>query len=183
MVKPTRVTNSIRSLRFAHDEMTQAGLAERIGVTRQTVYAHYPSRTDLLAAVTAQVTTEVTATLDAIDLTNGPADQALERWLTASWQLIERYPVLLNPAVFAVSAGDEYESHEPITQRLVGVLQRGRRAGIFDRRLPTGWYVAAIIGLGHTAAQEVAAGRMSTRGAGRAFTESVLRVCRTPGST
>ncbi|NYF09150.1 putative transcriptional regulator [Leifsonia sp. AK011] len=39
MVKPTRITNDIRSLRFAHDEMTQAQLAERIGVTRQTVIA------------------------------------------------------------------------------------------------------------------------------------------------
>ena len=39
MVKPTRVTNSIRALRFAAGEMTQAELAERIGVTRQTVIA------------------------------------------------------------------------------------------------------------------------------------------------
>ncbi|MBN9216204.1 MAG: transcriptional regulator [Microbacterium sp. SCN 70-200] len=39
MVKPTRVTNQIRTLRFAHGEMTQADLAERIGVTRQTVIA------------------------------------------------------------------------------------------------------------------------------------------------
>ena len=39
MGKPTRVTNSIRALRFAAGEMTQAELAERIGVTRQTVIA------------------------------------------------------------------------------------------------------------------------------------------------
>lgn len=39
MVKPTQVTNSIRVLRFAHDEMTQAELADRLGVTRQTVIA------------------------------------------------------------------------------------------------------------------------------------------------
>lgn len=39
MVKPTRVTNSIRALRFADGEMTQADLAERIGVTRQTIIA------------------------------------------------------------------------------------------------------------------------------------------------
>lgn len=39
MVKPTRVTNRIRALRFSHDEMTQAALAGRIGVTRQTVIA------------------------------------------------------------------------------------------------------------------------------------------------
>ena len=37
--KPTRITNRIRALRFAHDEMTQAQLAQHIGVTRQTVIA------------------------------------------------------------------------------------------------------------------------------------------------
>lgn len=39
MVKPTSVTNSIRALRATHGEMTQAELAERIGVTRQTLIA------------------------------------------------------------------------------------------------------------------------------------------------
>ncbi len=39
MVKPTRVTNTIRALRFANGEMTQAQLADRIGVTRQTIIA------------------------------------------------------------------------------------------------------------------------------------------------
>ncbi|MET8851738.1 helix-turn-helix transcriptional regulator [Amycolatopsis sp. NPDC004625] len=39
MVKPTRVTNSLRTLRFAHGRMTQAELATRLGVTRQTVIA------------------------------------------------------------------------------------------------------------------------------------------------
>lgn len=39
MVKPTKITNSIRALRFANGEMTQAELARRTGVTRQTVIA------------------------------------------------------------------------------------------------------------------------------------------------
>ncbi len=39
MVKATKVTNSIRPLRFAEGEMTQAELAGHIGVTRQTVIA------------------------------------------------------------------------------------------------------------------------------------------------
>jgi putative transcriptional regulator len=39
VVKPTRITNQIRSLRFAASEMTQGELADRIGVTRQTVNA------------------------------------------------------------------------------------------------------------------------------------------------
>lgn len=39
MAKPTRVTNDIRALRFAADEMTQAELADRVGLTRQTIIA------------------------------------------------------------------------------------------------------------------------------------------------
>jgi putative transcriptional regulator len=39
MVKPTSVTNSLRALRFARSEMTQAELADKVGVTRQTIIA------------------------------------------------------------------------------------------------------------------------------------------------
>lgn len=39
MAKPTKVTNSIRRLRFLKDEMTQAELAKAVGVTRQTIVA------------------------------------------------------------------------------------------------------------------------------------------------
>ena len=39
MVKPTSVINSIRALRFQNGEMTQAALADAIGVTRQTIIA------------------------------------------------------------------------------------------------------------------------------------------------
>lgn len=35
----TRVQNSIRELRAQHDAMTQADLADKIGVTRQTIIA------------------------------------------------------------------------------------------------------------------------------------------------
>ncbi|MGW1279245.1 helix-turn-helix transcriptional regulator [Streptomyces tsukubensis] len=38
-MKPTSITNSIRTLRAAHGDMTQAELADRLGVTRQTVIA------------------------------------------------------------------------------------------------------------------------------------------------
>ena len=37
--KPTALTNHIRNLRFAAGEMTQLALAERVGVTRQTIIA------------------------------------------------------------------------------------------------------------------------------------------------
>ena len=35
----SKVSNTIRRLRFDHDEMTQKALAEKVGVTRQTIVA------------------------------------------------------------------------------------------------------------------------------------------------
>ena len=36
---PSPISNQIRRLRFEHGEMTQSELAERIGMTRQTIAA------------------------------------------------------------------------------------------------------------------------------------------------
>lgn len=39
MAKQLPITNTIRRLRFDADEMTQQALAEKVGVTRQTILA------------------------------------------------------------------------------------------------------------------------------------------------
>jgi putative transcriptional regulator len=39
MGKPHHISNTIRKLRFAHDEMTQQELADQVKVTRQTIVA------------------------------------------------------------------------------------------------------------------------------------------------
>lgn len=38
-MRQTSISNNIRKLRFYHDEMTQKELADRVGVTRQTIVA------------------------------------------------------------------------------------------------------------------------------------------------
>jgi AcrR family transcriptional regulator len=155
-------------------------IATAAGVSRQTIYAHYPSRDALLQAVTRHITAEVARGLGGLDLDRGSAIDALAHWVDASWALLERYPVLLTPAVVAPEGGDERERHEPVMGGLLRLIERGRRRREFDRAMPTTWYLAAIIGLGHAAAQEVIAGRMTSANAGTAFRESVLRVCRGP---
>jgi AcrR family transcriptional regulator len=155
-------------------------IATAAGVSRQTIYAHYPSRDILLQAVTRHITAEVARGLSGLDLDSGSAVDALGRWVDASWALLERYPVLLTPAVVAPEGDDERERHEPVMGGLLRLIERGRRHREFDRATPITWYLAAIIGLGHAAAQEVIAGRMTSAEAATAFRESVLRVCRGP---
>lgn len=65
-MKPTRVTNTIRSLRFAHGEMTQAELARRVGVTRQTVIAIEQGRYSPSLEMAFQIARVFGAPLDAV---------------------------------------------------------------------------------------------------------------------
>jgi AcrR family transcriptional regulator len=155
-------------------------LARAAGISRQTIYAHYSSRDALLQAVTQHVTAEVARRLDGLDLDRGSAIDALRRWVDACWALLEHYPVLLTAAIVAPEGADERERHESIMGGLRQLIERGRGRREFDPAIPTTWYLAAIIGLGHAAGHEVTAGRMTPAEACTAFRESVLKVCRTP---
>lgn len=66
MSKPTRVTNAIRTLRFAHNEMTQAQLAQRIGVTRQTIIAIEQGRYSPSLEMAFQIARVFTVPLDEV---------------------------------------------------------------------------------------------------------------------
>lgn len=65
-MRPTRVTNAIRALRFAHGEMTQAELARRIGVTRQTVIAIEQGRYSPTLEMAFQIARVFGVPLDAV---------------------------------------------------------------------------------------------------------------------
>lgn len=64
MPRPTRVTNDIRRLRFARGEMTQAELAERVGVTRQTIIAIEQGRYSPSLETAFQIARALETTLD-----------------------------------------------------------------------------------------------------------------------
>jgi putative transcriptional regulator len=64
--RPTRVTNTIRALRFARGEMTQAELAECIGVTRQTVIAIEQGRYSPSLEVAFLIARALESTLDEV---------------------------------------------------------------------------------------------------------------------
>ena len=57
------------------------------------------------------------------------------------------------------------------------VRRRGQRAGDFDRTLPAAWLAVAIVGLVRTAAEQVAAGHLTTSEAAALALDSTLRLC------
>ncbi|MFD7560356.1 TetR/AcrR family transcriptional regulator [Streptomyces sp. NPDC059835] len=160
-------------------EQPDAGLgaiATQAGVTRQTVYAHFSSREDLVGAVVDRVTQEATAAMDAAELDAGPASAAVLRLIDIGWQTFERHSALLRAAALtATEGGGAGADHEPVTDRLLRLIERGQRAGEFDPNLSPAWLVAATIALGHAAGEEADAGRIPRDEAAAALRTSVLR--------
>ena len=75
-VKPTRVTNNIRALRFSHGEMTQADLAGRVGVTRQTIIAIEQGRYSPSLEMAFQIARAFEIPLDEVFSYRDPAEKA-----------------------------------------------------------------------------------------------------------
>ncbi|TCN39354.1 TetR family transcriptional regulator [Kribbella orskensis] len=122
-------------------------IASTAGVTRQTVYAHFPSRDALWGAIADQLTAEAVAAFSKLDLETGPAVDALFRLIETSSQVFEQHPIRLYPA-----AGDQ-ERHEPVVDLLTKIIRRGQTAGEFTRDFPVPWLVKSTTALCHAAAE------------------------------
>ncbi|WP_067544541.1 TetR/AcrR family transcriptional regulator [Nocardia crassostreae] len=161
----------------AHPEASVETIAEAAGVTRQTVYAHFPSRERLLLAVLDRLTERTAAAMDAAEPDAGPAAAALERVIEAAAVEACRYPVLLQRInALPGSSRDDREQHTSIADRIAQVILRGRAAGEFDDGLPVDWLVAVTIRLAHVASEERDSGRMSEAEASRAMHTSLRRM-------
>jgi hypothetical protein len=66
-----------------------------------------------------------------------------------------------------------HEFHAPILERLERLVRRGQRTGDFDHNLSAHWLATAFLGRVHSAADEVAAGRIDSEGARRALARTV----------
>jgi AcrR family transcriptional regulator len=159
-----------------HPEAKVEQVATAAGVTRQTVYAHYPSRPLLVAAVVDRITAEAVDALAALDVNGGAVTEALLRWLEVTWRLFDRYPLLLHPSATAIDQADSDRQHAGITEGLAQLITRGQATGELDMTLSPTWLITATIALGHAAGNEVAAGRMTTAQAAATLRLSILRV-------
>lgn len=149
-------------------------VAEAAGVTRQTVYAHYPSREGLLNAAIDRVTDEAVTAMDAAQLEHEPPTAALLRLSRAGRRTYERYPRLLQMTPQDPDA--ERIRHDPVRKRLERVIQRGQDTGEFDRGFSPAWLATVAMALGHAAEEDVAAGRMPAADAVTAAEQSTLRI-------
>jgi AcrR family transcriptional regulator len=171
---------SARALLADHTDASMEELAKTAGVSRQTVYAHFPSRDALLAALVESAAAEYSALLDAAGLDTAPPAEALVRFLSAGWRFVDRYPLVLNATANLIPR-PEPDPHDVVPPRLERLIARGQQEGDFDPQTPASWLTAAVFGLQHTAAEQVASGRLTAEEAEVLCRDSALRLCRGAG--
>jgi AcrR family transcriptional regulator len=175
------VIGAARTVLGERPDASMEDIAAAAGVTRQTVYAHFPSRDALIAALLYAAGAETLAAIDAARLDTVPPVDALRQFIDICWELIRRNPHLLGPALSRNPPGSD-DPHQAGTVRLEQIIRRGQRVDDFDSTLPSTWLAAAIIGLAQTAAEQVAAGRLTTSQAAAMLLDSTLRLCGATGA-
>src|SRR6202161_793067 len=68
-----------------------SAVAKHSGVSRVTVYAHFPTSEALLEAAVERAVRETMGALHAVRLGDGPPAEALDRLLAAAWRHLARY--------------------------------------------------------------------------------------------
>jgi TetR/AcrR family transcriptional regulator, mexCD-oprJ operon repressor len=126
-----------------------SAVAALAGVSRVTVYAHFPTWEALLEAAVQRAVTRVMTALESAQLDQGPPLEALDRMLAAAWQ------------------------HQAAHQALAALLERGRADGSFRTDVPAAWLATAVVALIHACSDSVRAGTIDPGEAARILRVSV----------
>jgi AcrR family transcriptional regulator len=138
-----------------------AAVATQAGVSRVTVYAHFPTWEALLEAVVARAVMRTTAAMAVAEPTKGPPLEALARLLATGWRDLARNSAIAAAAAERLSSEAMTRSHQAAHHQLAELVDRGRADGSFRTDLPADWLVTSCFALIHACADEVRAGRIS----------------------
>ncbi|MEN3533888.1 TetR/AcrR family transcriptional regulator [Microbispora sp. ZYX-F-249] len=162
-----------------NDNVSMADVARAAGLGRVTVYAHFPSRADLIDALVVHAISKAEqATDDCLARSHGSADRALADLIDSTWQVLNHYRRLRTHAMATLGAERLNRHHDPVRHRVEHLVARGQEEGVFRKDLPLDWMVTSLFSLIHTAADEVEAGKVTQDAAPRLLTSTLLAMLR-----
>ena len=147
-------------------------VAAHAGVGRATLYRHFPSRDDLMAAIKAQARHEAVAAVESCPLDKGSAVDSIECIVRAVIELGDRYR-------FISGWREEGERHPEPRERISGALQaaveRGQRRGEITRSVPPDWAAMAIRSLLLATLEQLSEGSLGEGDAERLVSRFVIQ--------
>lgn len=169
----TAILDAAEDLLESRARTSIAAVATRAGVSRVTVYAHFPTWEAVLEAVVERAVGRTAEALEAASPEAGPPQEALERVLAVGWRELDRNASMAQAATDQLSPATITRTHQAALAKVAGLVQRGQADGSFRTDLPAGWLVAAALALIHACGEEVRAGRVDQDAAAPILTASI----------
>jgi len=138
-----------------------AEVAAAAGVRRATLYAHFPSREELLDAVVAHAMNHTDEVLTTLALDDDSAGVAVERLVRRSWSILDRYRRLRTAALAELGPERLRRHHDRTLHHVERLIRRGQDDGLFRTDLPLDWLVTTFYAVVHAAADEADAGHLA----------------------
>jgi TetR/AcrR family transcriptional repressor of mexCD-oprJ operon len=153
--------------------MAEVGTAA--GVSRATVYRHFPTREALIAAIKSQAVEQSEQALTACRVDEGSATDALRRLCAAWLDVAERYAFaqLVTHPGLAPDEQTREHSRRILGEPLRALFERGKASGEFSPGLSTEWCVRSFGALLLAGARAVADGTLSPEDAPSAVFRSL----------
>jgi AcrR family transcriptional regulator len=159
-----------------HAALSMSAVAAEAGVSRVTLYGHFPKLPDLIEAVVARSAqhslTELTAAMD----DDGDPVADLERLTDAAWDVLATRAEIARAAAEHLSPDAMRRSHETALRPIYELVARGRKTGAFRTDLPSEWLVTVLFTLVHAAFDDVRAGRLKQKAAHAALKTTLRQV-------
>lgn len=125
-------------------DASMAEIAAACSLGRATLYRHFASRDELVAAIQQQAVQAGAEALEAARLDEGDATKALRRAVFALVGVGDRYRLLAGQAAVDPRM---LERQPAVAGRLLELVRRGQRAGELRGDLPPTWILPVLAGL------------------------------------
>jgi TetR/AcrR family transcriptional regulator, mexCD-oprJ operon repressor len=152
---------------------SMSAVATQAGVSRVTVYAHFPTWEALLEAAVERAVRRVMTALEAARPDEGPPVEALDRLLAAAWQHLAGYSAMAQAVAESLGPEAVARTHHAAYETIGALLERGRTGGSFRTDVPAQWLATACLALIHACSDAVRAGQIDERHASRILRVSV----------
>ncbi|WP_143448701.1 TetR/AcrR family transcriptional regulator [Kineosporia sp. A_224] len=151
-------------------------VARAAGLSRRTVYGHFSSREELVAAIATRAGDRLVSALDAVDTSADDPATALARFELAVWRAAEPFRFLGALAARSEHRDRALERLDPLRRRRAALVRTGQDEGVFrgDTEAEVLARVAGQVVL--AVLEEVLEGTVDVAAAGRLVATSALAV-------
>ena len=154
------ILDAAERLLLRGEQPTISAVANEAGVSRPTVYTHFPDRPAILQALVERTVQHTMAAIKSAEPGHGPAGDALARLIRAAWEQLANHDQIAHAAANELSGDAMRAAHHNARSVIADLVKRGRRDGSFRTDLPTSWLATAVLALIHATAEEVRAGQL-----------------------